>query len=413
MIAIFSIFGTAALLVYLYASLREGTYINAMTPFAAFYFATSFVFEPFSFAFNSNYEYDVAAFAFVYCCDFAYFFALAAAYLATIQGSRALNAQQPFMRPGSDLGWLAWLFLLGAIVTFIPVALQFRELVFSNPRELYAQTRSGFGQYLFVSAMLLNLAVICYLFSSKRGSLLFIPCAIVLALLKGSKTSALIVVEIYAMYAIYARGLRVGLAKFVASMAVLAVIIGGLFVFTFKGVDATNLFAAISGYSDYNRNAALTVTDPVGPYYGRLTVENFVYARVPRFVFPDKPKDFGTFLLAEHYFPDAFSLGAGAPAFGAGVYIADFGSVTPLFMLILGALSGYLLGLCIRWMRRGGGIAAFITMLYLANVSLIPIPMGFLGIEHLLLGLLVARLSRLRFNFWRPARRVSGLAVEP
>ena len=405
MIAIFISFGTAASLIYLYASLRERTYVNALTPFFAFYFATSFVFEPFFFGSATDYDYDVPAFAFVYCCDFAYFLGLAFAYMAVIRGGQAPNSAHPLVSPPSDLWWLAWLFIGGSALIFLPVALQFQEYVFSDPRALYAQTRSGFGQYLFVSALLLNLAVICFLFSSRKGSLLFIPCVILLSLVKGAKTSALIVVEIYAMWAIYARGWRVGLGKFLASMTLFAMIIAGLFAFTSRGVDPTNLFGAIASYSDYNRNAALTVSEPVGPYYGTLAMENFLYSRVPRAVFPDKPKDFGTFYIAEHYFPEAFALDAGAPAFGAGVYIADFGVLTPLVMLFLGLFSGYLLGLCIQWLRRGGGIAAFITMLYLANVSLIPIPMGYLGIEHWMLGLLVARLARLRLRFWMPVRR--------
>jgi hypothetical protein len=412
MIAIFITFGTATLLIYLYVSLRERTYINALTPFFAFYFATSFVFEPFYFDHATNYQYDVQAFTFVYCCDFAYFVGLAVTYLAVIRGGQTANGAHPLVSPQSDLRWLAWLFLIASTVIFLPVALEFREYVFSNPRQLYAQTRSGYGQYLFVSALLTNLAVICFLFSSKKGGLLFIPCVILLSLLKGAKTSALIVVEIYAMWAIYCRGWRVGLVKFLASMTAFAVIIAGLFAFTFQGIDPADLFAAISGYSDYNRNASLTVTQPMGPYYGTLAVENFAYSRIPRAVVPDKPKNFGAFRIAEHYFPETFALGSGSPAFGAGVYIADFGALTPLVMLLFGLFSGYFLGLCIQWLRRGGGIAAFITMLYLANVSLIPIPMGFLGIEHWMLGLLVAKMARLRLRFWIPVRREISARVD-
>jgi hypothetical protein len=413
MIAVFTIFGTAAALIYLYASLRERTYINALTPFAAFYFATSFVFEPFFYAFVTDYQYDVAAFTFVYCCDFAFFFGLAALYLSSTGGTSPVQSRLPPLASTSDLGWLAWLFVLASALIFLPVALQFREYVFSDPRQLYALTRSGFGQYLFVSAMLLNLSVICFLFSSRKGKLFFIPLVVVLSLIKGSKSSGLIIVEILAMWATYVRGWRVGVGKFVVTMAAFAAVIGGLFFFTSKGIDGTNLFGTISGYSDYNRNAALTVTDPVGPLYGRLTAENFIFARVPRAVFPDKPKDFGALYLAERYFPEAFAIGEGAPAFGAGAFIADFGMATPLIMLFMGACCGFLLGACIKWMRRGGGIAAFITMLYLANVSLIPIPMGFLGIEHLLLGLFVARIAHLRLRFWRLVRNVSGPTAEP
>src|SRR5882672_4167438 len=126
MVAIFITFGTVALLVYLYASLRERSYINALSPFFAFYFATSFVFEPVFFGTATTYQYDVQAFAFIYTCDLANFLGLAFAYMAVIGGGQTANGGHPLAAPRSDLGWLARLFLFGSALIFLPVALQFR-----------------------------------------------------------------------------------------------------------------------------------------------------------------------------------------------------------------------------------------------------------------------------------------------
>ena len=400
--ALFMTFGISVVLIYWYVCLREDNYINAISPFFAFYFTTSFIFEPVFFNTRSDYHYDIAAFFEVYSCDFLYFLGLVAAYCPYIRDLRKSELTANATPPAS-LGSLAWALLLASALVFMPVAIQFLEFVFTDPRRLYELTRSGFGQYLFISSLLLNLSVICFLFSNRRASLIFIPSVIILSLLKGAKGPVLLLAQIVAMWAVYVRGMRVGISTFLVTSVAIASLIGGLFAFTLRGIDPADLAGAIAQYSDYNRHAALTVTEPIGPFYGRLALEGFVYSRVPRVLFPGKPKDFGALYLAEQYFPHAFAEDAGAPAFGAGVYIADFGSLAPIALLILGLCSGLFLGLCLKWLKNGGGVVAFIPMLYFANISLIPIPLAFLGIEHWLLGQFVGTLSHFKIILSRDA----------
>lgn len=395
MIGVFAIFGIVSLVTYAIVCLRERNYINAVTPYFAFYFASSFVFEPIFFA-TSGYSYNVGAFTFIYTCNLSYFSAYAMVFTVTAKSGQPRTTVR-MSSTDSRLGHLCWLLLGISMLLFVPVAMQFRALLL-DPRAVYAQTRVGFGQFFFVSALFLNLSVICFLFSRRRAAIPFFVGVLILSAVKGAKGPILVILEIAAMWAVYIRGWHVGLTKFAISIGALLLLIGGLFAVTLRGVEIPQLLEGIAGYSDYNRNAALTVTDPVGPLYGKLALENYFYSRIPRVLDPDKPKDFGAFYLAEHYFPDRFESESGAPAFGAGVYIADFGLGTPLVMLLLGAASGYILALCLRWLRRGGGVAAFITMLYFADVSLIPVPMAFLGVEHLLLGLLIRRIGRLRLS---------------
>jgi hypothetical protein len=394
---VFLVYGVFSIALYGYVSLRERTYINALSAFYAFYFFTSFVLEPYFFA-QRVYQYDVNAFAFVYLCDFASFFGLAVAYTA-VAGVASANAI-PIRKPEIErrLGILAWVLLGISALIFLPVAIEFRELVFADPRALYALTRIGYGQYLFISVLMGNLSVICFLFSTRKGFILFIPCIILLSLLKGAKGPILVILEMYATWAVYVRGVRVALGKFALSAVAVIAVMTGLFAVTLKGVDSSVLLFAIAGYSDYNRNAALTITEPIGPFYGRLAVENWAYSRIPRVLYPNKPKNFGQYYLAEHYLPAQFAAEAGAPPLGAGNFIADFGTFTPVIMLLMGLFGGYLLGLCVQWLRRGGGVAAFVPLLYFSGISLIPIPMAFLGAEHWLIGVCLGGLSRLRLR---------------
>jgi hypothetical protein len=395
--AVFLVYGILSVALYAYVSLREKTYINALSAFFAFYFFTSFVLEPFFFE-QDVYQYDVNAFAFVYLCDFANFFGMAVAYTAVAGVFKANRI--PIRRPAieSRLGIFAWAFLGISALMFLPVAIEFRELVFSDPRALYALTRIGYGQYLFISVLMGNLSVICFLFSARKGVILFVPFVVLLTLFKGAKGPILVILEIYATWAVYVRGVRVALGKFVLSAVAVIAVMTGLFAVTLRGVDSSVLLIAIAGYSDYNRNAALTVTEPIGPFYGRLALENWVYSRIPRVLDPNKPKNFGQYYLAEHYLPAQFAAEAGAPPLGAGNYIADFGTFTPVFMLFMGLCGGYFLGLCVEWLRRGGGVAAFVPLLYFSSISLIPIPMAFLGVEHWLIGLCLGKASRLKLR---------------
>lgn len=406
--ALFLCLGIPAFLIYMYQCAREKSYLNALSPYFALYFIVSFIFEPIFFNSRSDYDYNVPAFIFVYICDFAFFLGLAVAYGALVgrphsppPSGRALSDQR-------GLGPLSWVFLTLSFLIFLPVALEFVEFVFTDPRRLYELTRSGYGQYLFVSTLMLNLGVICFLFSRKKGAVLFVPFVILLSVVKGAKGPILELAQIFAMWAVYVRNWRIRLGTFLMMGFAGIVAIIALFAITLRGLEPEELFGAITEYSDYNRHASLTVTDPVGPFYGRLALENYVYSRLPRVIDKEKPKDFGTFYLARYYFPDDFFLDAGAPAFGAGVYIADYGPATPLVMLLGGLLCGYLLGACVKWVRRGGGVAAFIPLLYFANVGLIPIPNGFLIIEHWLLGQIVRSLSRIRLQFGPRARSGIG-----
>jgi O-antigen polymerase len=401
---LFLCLGIPALAIYLYQCAREKSYLNALSPYFALYFVVSFIFEPIFFYTRSDYDYDVPAFIFVYICDFAYFLGLALAYGALVGGSHSSPPTGTTAWDKRGLGPLSWVFLTLSALIFLPVALEFVEYVFTDPRRLYELTRSGYGQYLFVSTLMLNLGVICFLFSKKKGAVLFVPFVIVLSVVKGAKGPILELAQIFAMWAVYVRNWRIRLGAFLMMGTAGVMVIIGLFAVTLRGLEPEELFGAITDYSDYNRHASLTVTDPIGPFYGKLALENYVYSRLPRVIDKDKPKDFGTFYLARYYFPDDFFLDSGAPAFGAGVYIADFGVATPLITLLGGLLCGYLLGLCVRWVRRGGGVAAFIPLLYFANVGLIPIPNGFLIIEHWVLGQIVRSLSRIRLRFGPRAR---------
>jgi hypothetical protein len=154
----------------------------------------------------------------------------------------------------------------------------------------------------------------------------------------------------------------------------------------------------LSGYSDYTTNGMMVIDSGIGPFYGRLTLENEVYPRIPRALDPGKPKDFGDLYLAEHFYPDRFVMEAGAPAFANGTWYADFGVFALPLQLVAGLLSGMMLKLFMRSLQRYRSPADFIMVLFACGVPLITLGSTFLLPESLLLAVIANALFSLRIR---------------
>ena len=102
-------------------------------------------------------------------------------------------------------------------------------------------------------------------------------------------------------------------------------------------VDAMK--GALSYFDVYNQQSkALTmlVDGDIDYYYGELYFSSF-YKIIPRFLWQDKPKDFGFALLNYKIYPE-YSADGYMPSFGLAYTFADFGFFSIIFMGILGGL---------------------------------------------------------------------------
>src|SRR4029077_9354143 len=97
----------------------------------------------------------------------------------------------------SNFGVVSLLCLSIGLLLYIPVLIQFSEFIF-DPRQIYTQTRTGFGIRAFASSTLAYLAVILILFSkrSKTVKIFTILLATGLLSLHGSKGQVLSVISI-------------------------------------------------------------------------------------------------------------------------------------------------------------------------------------------------------------------------
>jgi len=134
----------------------------------------------------------------------------------------------------------------------------------------------------------------------------------------------------------------------------------------------------------------------LGPLDGQLTLEQQIYTRTPRLLYPNKPLDFGEFYLARRFFPAEYDSAVGAPAFGFGPLFADFGAATPLLLAFAGLVNGLIMKSFVNSLRRFHGPGEFILVLFAAGVPLVPVVNTFVILETIGLALVANLVQRIR-----------------
>ncbi len=206
-----------SLVAYVWVSKRDGSYLNILTPafvisIPAYYllplFYTHMVGND---ATPSSYIYVYATMA-VESVVFAYF------YLR----STKIPVRSPFAYSYGNFGLLSLAFLGLAVLMYAPVLWEFREYAL-DPREIYKQTRTGFGVNFYTSTALSYLAVILALFSnwSVLKKVTVVVAGTILVSLHGSKGMVLNVIFLLALFVVYVARRRVGmLPSIVAATAI-------------------------------------------------------------------------------------------------------------------------------------------------------------------------------------------------
>lgn len=365
------------LALYVHYSRSEGSYLNALTGLTLLKCVTEFALEPI--AYNLEiFDYSVGTFFQLYLASFI-------GYTMLVLGARRTAPHSDTVVPPSTVpALIPWIFLGLAFLLYLPIFIEFKDSLL-DPRYIYEQTRTGYGIQFFGSALLTNCALILFLLSARRFHFVFIVLLIGFTLLKGSKGQILTGVLIYAIWAVYVLRKQFDVKRTVAGAALVSTMLAGSFVLNYRG-EIDSLVLTIASYSDYNRNASMILEDEGAlTYYGQLNFENIVYSKIPRALWPEKPKNFGAFLLAETYYPFLFELDQGAPSFGIGIYFADYGMFAYFFIagayFFTGRMLRYFISLC----EQRASAFSFIMLLFFADVTLLPVGVGYFLLEHLLL----------------------------
>jgi hypothetical protein len=381
-----------AVLAYLVLSKYEGSSINLLTP--SFVMAIpAYYLLPLVYLNLFGVEGSTYAHFWVYSALAVEPLAFVYAYKRT--GNKV--ARLPGASSYSNFGLVSLLCLSLGVLLYIPVLVQFREFIF-DPRQIYTQTRTGFGLQAFVSSTLAYLAVILVLCSrhSKALKALAVLLATGLLSLHGSKGQVLSVISILLLYYVYVLGRKITFARSMVVYVCTGMVVLLLFAATMSlGEDAAGALEAISKYSDYTRNAMLVIDSHYPQQYGRLTIESNTLGIVPRQLMPGKPKNFGSFALAEEFYPEWFDSDTGSPAFGVGLQYADFGSWAIVYLALVAALRGWLARIFVNRLAFTKHPADFFMLVFLADISVFPTGVGWLLPEALLVMVFIRWVSRI------------------
>ncbi len=382
MIWMFVTFGVATIWLFLLYSQKVGSVLNAVTIYVVMKVVIEFVLEPLAYSLNL-FSYDFRSIFLIYLLSFL-------GYAAFIIGLLITKQQWNPLRTFSRSGYLsfAWVLLAAAWLFYAPVIIEFRDMI-TEPRRIYELTRTGYGIYTFGSALLSFLSYIVFLMSTRKRQILFYLVIVLLMALKGSKGQFVVLISIAIIARVYLRGFKYSLTKSAIYGSITGVMLLYLFAFNYRG-QIDNVFITIAEYSDYNRNGAFVLQDDTaGQYNGIITLETLWIPKIPRAIWPDKPKMFGEFRLAMQYYPKWFLQDQGSPSFGIGMYFADFKWFAFLVYPLLQFLSGYLLGLCLNRLIVNPNVFYFVVSVYLSGSNLLSTGGGFYLVEHAVIGVML------------------------
>jgi hypothetical protein len=371
-----------SLLAYVWVSKWDRSYLNVLTPtfvisIPAYYLLPMF----FTHVFGT--EASPYAYVYVYATIAAQNVAFAYAYTRPIRKLLRL----PFCHSYGNFDRLSFVFLVLAVLMYIPILLQFPEYIL-DPRQMYSHTRTGFGINFYISSTFAYLAVILILFSRRsrliKGFVILVAAAVLS--LHGSKGQVLSLVLLVALFEGYVGMRKLSFLPSLLAGTGLGVVLLLLFAATMTlGDSPTQALETISEYSDYTRNAILVIDSHFPIQYGRLTAEGAIIGRIPRLLMPNKPKNFGGLYLDEKFYPESIDADAGAPDFGIGVQYADFGALAILYLAAFAALRGWLARVFVRRLTYSRHPADFFLVAFLAEISLFPVgAVGWLLPEALL-----------------------------
>jgi hypothetical protein len=380
---------TVIAICYVVLSRRTGSYVNVLTPFLLVNVPVYFVLESLNSVFVFNYSGSRYAYIYIYATYTLGVVARTVAYLAF--PSRVLPI---FLRtPRIAVRGMPYIFLLLAIALYSPVLVEHPDMLLS-PRDIYMVTRVGYGIESFLSTLCVYIGFILLLFRKEKNRLfdtVFVVAGTAVLYFHGSKGQFVGLLLIWLYFVAFVKGRRYGVGRLIALGLGSAALLATLFYFTFSAYFRQNLIIAIASYaSEYTANATLVIDDSsLDPQLGRLSLENSIYAFIPREIFPEKRKDFGSLWLASRYYPTRYQDENGAPAFGMGFYYADFGVFAIVYYALSELLAGIVLKILVTRLQHRPDAGTFVLFLNFMDVPLVPTGIGFPLIFYYVIALVV------------------------
>jgi oligosaccharide repeat unit polymerase len=399
---------TLSLLVSLFAyalvAWREQSWLNIFTPSYIVLIPSHWLLE-FYLTYVDGTTHSIFAYVYVYFTYAAVHLVSALAYCFFKTPVPALSNLRNTPR---NFKLLPICLVAAAWALYSPMLYEYHDLLLS-PRLIYTQTRTGYGIPFYGSLALSNVGFALVLLWRNRprglAALVFIT-SVVFAALHGAKGAVLTPIFIGLIFRVSVKENRrkygiTWLTVYAGGVVIALLILFALTLNSRRVVEwesLSELMITIAEYANYNQNVMLVIDSSQEPLWGRVTVENSVYTMLPRTLFPDKPKNFGSFQLDENFYPAWFYGGTGVPDFGIGVQYADFGALAVVYLALWAALTGCLLRVFVDRFRAGRLPGDFIMLLFLAGVEMFSVPPGYMLLQHYALALSLNLALRLHLD---------------
>ncbi|BCS55014.1 hypothetical protein [Geobacter sp. SVR] len=387
--------GLIILLAYAKVSQQIGSYFNLLTPWFVGAFTKNIVVE-------LLYTFRIGGDG----TDYSFFLITLGntvevlSFLITYYYCKGISVS--LFRRVTPLYWReSMILILATIFLFLPIYLEFGLDVILDPRSVYLQTRTGYGLSYFLSAFLLRVSFVLVMFSLNNNWSKIVTAGLIFSIIgycTGSKTVLFSFIVIVFIYWIKSTQFSLGLKSFVLLLVTAFFLLTTAIALLRPSTDTTEIskemfFDILLTYSDYNRNGQVLIDKEHKPQLGRIFLEDYFVSKIPRVLYPEKPRNFGSIALAEIYFPEWFETDTGAPSFGSGVAYADFGEIFPLWLILCGFIQGYFLKTIERSYNDFSNPYTFVLLLHFCGISLLSAGVGSFLFEMVIFMLLLSNLN--------------------
>lgn len=272
--------------------------------------------------------------------------------------------------------------IISALIIFYKIGFSY----LSFPRLLYEKTRISYGILYFPAQAFFLLSWVFILFSNKKKMILLF--SIILAIFLyffGSKGAMLNLFLVYVLYIVITEKIKNNIFNVIKYTFLTSFYISILFLIYHPYITQSQITSItrplenVSSYSDYTKNTVILVDNFYKyfdhHFYGKLLLENTIYSRIPRIIYPEKPFDFGDFKLSKALYPEWHSKHVGDPSFGIfGRVYADFGPFGFIWGILVAVIKGIFLGAFYQLFKEYQTPQLFIAISYLSGVPIFSLP---------------------------------------
>jgi hypothetical protein len=400
-------------LAYAKVSLFDKSWLNCITVPVGFSVLTTYLFEIIRIPYFGHAGYSFLSLLFCYSLTPAYFWGLASAYTHIKVHPISFDA---LVKEPPSTRFVAYILLVLAWIMFLPVLVSLSKYI-TDPRAIYTHIKeTEIGSLFFLSSAIARVSLVVFLIKRSRGrieTLFFCIAASANVVMHGSQGQIISLIAIAIFVSVYVNHKQYRFWTIAGAAVGAAVFMTASLFLLFNARNATQTVSTLASYSDYVGNSAALIDREYTPHFGWITIEDNLVGRLPRILYPEKPRLFGLTSVSAQIRPAAYALGY-FPGFLFGEETADFGLFAVPVVLIEGFFAGLVMKSCRDTLKNKRSIFAAIVFMYFTGGALLSLGLGSTFLEQTVLAAFIQFAASIRLLRQRrsssPERAISPVA---